>query len=166
MPAGTTSRYPVPNLRHGASNHGALSLPHYIPSAEMRDENLVDEQRGLGSLTERIVAAVVGDRATSKNVKEAVSGKENDEDAHDNTRVDVVIMEDRMKKELKSVMLLGENEEVSLTEWVALICSMTRKHGTTTRSRLPYANASDYSTSRPRSTMPASLAWLRLLDNG
>ncbi|ORX33921.1 histone acetyltransferases subunit 3-domain-containing protein [Kockovaella imperatae] len=114
LPAGTTPRYPVPNLRQGhTASHGALSIPHYVPSAEMRDENLVDEQRGLGSLTERIVAAVVGDKTTSKYVRRAVSGREVDEEASSDepTRMDVVNMEDRMKKELRAVMLLGDNEE-------------------------------------------------------
>jgi transcriptional adapter 3 len=83
----------------------------------MRDELLVDEHRGLGALTERVVAAVVGQSPDND-----VEGKSADhiESGGEAGKVDVVDLEERMKKELRAVMLLGEHEEVSWTMDVAL----------------------------------------------
>ena len=91
----------------------------------MRDENLLDEHRGLGNLTERIVAAVVG-RSDSMATHDGLVYKEDVSEFDGNreaSRVDVVELEDRMKKELRALMLLGEHEEVrpSLCRRVALI---------------------------------------------
>lgn len=79
----------------------------------MRDENLVDEHRGLGSLTERIVAAVFGRSHADKEEKAHKLDVSEVEDHRDALRVDVADLEDRMKKELKGLLLLGEHEEVS-----------------------------------------------------
>lgn len=77
----------------------------------MRDENLVDEHRGLGNLTERIVAAVIGSSdEDDQSSKVDITEYEGNRDA---ARVDVVDLEDRMKKELRVLMLLGDHEEVS-----------------------------------------------------
>ena len=91
----------------------------------MRDENLVDELRGLGSLTERVVAAVLRDEFTLDQVRQAVEGRGLDSDdlTDDGNRLDVVALEDRMRRELRSVMLLGEHEEVSLAPaWQQPVC--------------------------------------------
>lgn len=88
----------------------------------MRDENLVDEQRGLGGLTERVVAAVVGtfvgddrekekERDRERRERERMEGGEVGEKVEP-AKVDVVDLEERMKHELRAVMLLGEHEEV------------------------------------------------------
>lgn len=123
LPFGTTPRLSVPSHRQLVSGpmQGGLALPHFVPSIEMRDENLIDEHRGLGSLTERIVAALLGrsDKAIHEKQEHMPMQKfdgsafEGDRDA---VRVDVVELEDRMKKELKGVMLLGEHEEYDATE--------------------------------------------------
>ncbi|KAK4685019.1 transcriptional adapter 3, partial [Tremellales sp. Uapishka_1] len=113
-PPGTTPRFPVPNLRQtlAGPSQGGPHIPHFVPATEMRDENLFDEHRGLGSLTERIVAAVVG----SKEDKEGKEGIESMEAmgmgmGKEPAKVDVVDLEERMKKELRAVMLLGEHDE-------------------------------------------------------
>ncbi len=94
----------------GAPGHARLpvsqprqTIQHFVPT-EMRDEHLVNE-RGLGSFTERVVAAIVGTFGFRQ-------GK--DEGHHEVSSVDVVDLEDGMKKELRSVMLLGEHDEVGL----------------------------------------------------
>ncbi|CAD6571758.1 MAG: Transcriptional regulator [Tremellales sp. Tagirdzhanova-0007] len=115
QPLGTTARFPVPNWRQNTSSHshGGLALPHFVPVVEMRDENLLDEHRGLGNLTERIVAAVVG-RSDSMATHDGLVYKEDVSEFDGNreaSRVDVVELEDRMKKELRALMLLGEHEE-------------------------------------------------------
>ena len=82
----------------------------------MRDEALVDDHRGLGHLTERVIAAVLGDLETANAMREEVAGKVGDglaEGQRDPMRVDVVELEERIKRELRAVMLLGEHEEVS-----------------------------------------------------
>ncbi|WRT64729.1 uncharacterized protein IL334_001663 [Kwoniella shivajii] len=113
VPPGTTSRFPVPNLRLQQIQqqlNGPAILPHFVPTNELRDENLVDEQRGLGSLTERVVAAVVGKLGfgeKNENAEKAAAEIADVEPA----KVDVVDLEERMKKELKAVMLLGEHDE-------------------------------------------------------
>ncbi|WVR04668.1 hypothetical protein IAU60_001679 [Kwoniella sp. DSM 27419] len=121
-PPGTTPRFPVPNLRQQQQlqqqpNHAPLPLPHFVPSNELREEVLVDEHRGLGSLTERVVAAVVGrfgfglsDKKQEVEKKDS-SALSDEMDGRDPAKVDVVELEERMKKELKAVMLLGEHEE-------------------------------------------------------
>ena len=114
---GTTHRFPVPNMRQHPSGpaYGGLALPHFVPAVEMRDENLVDEQRGLGHLTERIVAAVVGGGEATSDDEETLLDSNELEGQREAVRVDVVDLEDRMKKELRAVMLLGEHEEVSIS---------------------------------------------------
>jgi transcriptional adapter 3 len=106
-PPGTTPRVAVPALRQP---HGGVSVPHFVPAAEMKDELLVEENRGLGNLTERVVAAVVlgqpEDEATKTGDPSIYEGN------RDVMRVDVLDLEERMKKELRGVMLLGEHEEV------------------------------------------------------
>lgn len=97
-------------------------IPHFVPAQEMRDENLVDEQRGLGGLTERVVAAVVGTFVGEDKEKERERERERRErermesgevgERVDPAKVDVVDLEERMKHELRAVMLLGEHEEV------------------------------------------------------
>ena len=127
QPLGTTPRFPVPNWRPSASSHshGGLALPHFVPVVEMRDENLHDEYRGLGNLTERIVAAVVGrSDSVTRHDGLALKGDVSEYDGNrEASRVDVVELEDRMKKELRALMLLGEHEEVipCLCRRVALI---------------------------------------------
>nr|KIR49613.1 transcriptional adapter 3 [Cryptococcus bacillisporus CA1280] len=138
-PPGTRTRFPVPNLRqqqlqqsqqglnHTRKNTLALSagagtatqmIPHFVPAQEMRDENLVDEQRGLGALTERVVAAVVGafvgddkERERERRERERMENGEVGGERVDPVKVDVVDLEERMKHELRAVMLLGEHEE-------------------------------------------------------
>lgn len=111
-PLGTTPRFPIPAMRHP---NGAPAIAHFVPS-ETRDQNLVEETRGLGPMTERIVAAVIGGTDIAAAAKEeALKIPEPDsEGSREASRVDVVDLEDRVKKELRSVMLLGDHEEVSL----------------------------------------------------
>jgi transcriptional adapter 3 len=96
-------------MQNGPS-HGGLAVPHFIPAVEMKDENLVDEQRGLGAITERIVAAVIGE---GENRDMEGKPAEEVDSAREPAKVDVVDLEERMKQELRAVMLLGEHEEVS-----------------------------------------------------
>ncbi|WVO16578.1 hypothetical protein L204_104257 [Cryptococcus depauperatus] len=113
-PPGTRTRVSVPNLRQQQLRKhvpsAGLTLPHFIPAQEMRDENLFDEQRGLGCLTERVVAAVVG-LGRPKDDKEQRLGQTGEEIRLEPVKIDLVNMEERMKSELKAVMLLGEHEE-------------------------------------------------------
>lgn len=113
-PPGTTPRYPIPSAR--LPPNGALPpIPHTI-ATEIRDVNLVQENRGLGPLTERVVAAVIGGPDIAVANKEAAEKKpEPEESSREGARVDVVDLEEKVKKELRSVMLLGEHEEVSTT---------------------------------------------------
>ncbi|WVW78405.1 hypothetical protein I302_100359 [Kwoniella bestiolae CBS 10118] len=118
-PPGTTSRMPVPNLRQQQilqQSNGPPTLPRFVPTTELRDDTLVDEQRGLGSLTERVVAAVVGrlgfgDKKDKNEDKQDTSALEAEMANREPAKVDVVDLEERMKKELKAVMLLGEHDE-------------------------------------------------------
>ncbi|WWD21532.1 hypothetical protein CI109_106018 [Kwoniella shandongensis] len=113
-PPGSTSRFPVPNLRQQqqGQNTGPLAIPHFVPAVELRDENLVDEHRGLGSLTERVVAAVVGKFGFGEKKDDADKKGEPPEDGNrEPAKVDVVDLEERMRKELRAVMLLGEHDE-------------------------------------------------------
>ncbi|ODN79641.1 hypothetical protein L202_03583 [Cryptococcus amylolentus CBS 6039] len=118
-PPGTRTRMGVPNLRQQQlaqmRKAGGLNQPHFVPSAEMRDENLVDEQRGLGALTERVVAAVVGTTVDREKERERQRREKEDGGVEDSglepARVDVLDLEERMKKELRAVMLLGEHED-------------------------------------------------------
>lgn len=109
---GTTSRFPVPTLRPPPKG----PLVHCV-ATEIRDPNLVEEHRGLGPITERLVAAVIGGEDLAKANKDAAAGRpEPDGDvSREAARVDVVDLEERVKKEMRSVMLLGEHEEVSTT---------------------------------------------------
>jgi transcriptional adapter 3 len=113
LPLGTTPRFPVPALRQGMMpGHGA-GVGHFVPATEMREEFLVDENKGLGNLTERIVAGIVAHpRSSSSASLEVDAGVY--EGNRDVARVDVVDLEDRVKRELRGSMLLGDQEEVSL----------------------------------------------------
>lgn len=95
---GSNPRVSVPNMRPGVTGHWAAS--------DIRDEHLVEEHRGLGPLTERLVAAMISDT----DEQEEKPGADMDERPQ---RVDVMELEDRVKKELRALMLLGEQEEVS-----------------------------------------------------
>lgn len=109
-PTGSTSRYPIPSARH-PPNGVIQPIPHTIPT-EMRDINLIQENRGLGALTERVVAAVIGGPDIAEVNKEAAEKKpEPEESSREGARVDVVELEEKVKKELRTVMLLGEHEE-------------------------------------------------------
>ncbi|WVQ83275.1 hypothetical protein IAT38_005414 [Cryptococcus sp. DSM 104549] len=119
-PPGTRPRISVPNLRlqqqlrRAGGSSGGLPLPHFVPAAEMRDEHLADEGKGLGSLTERVVAAVVGSLGLGGKGGEGEGAQlapVPEEARVEPNKVDVVELEERMKKELKAVMLLGEHEE-------------------------------------------------------
>ncbi|WWC86866.1 uncharacterized protein L201_001745 [Kwoniella dendrophila CBS 6074] len=122
-PPGTTPRMSVPNLRQQQilqQSNGPPILPHFVPTNELRDDALVDEQRGLGSITERVVAAVVGRLGFGE--KKDTNGQQKDTSAleaemadREAAKVDVVDLEERMKKELKAVMLLGEHDEFDST---------------------------------------------------
>ncbi|WWC67992.1 uncharacterized protein I206_101911 [Kwoniella pini CBS 10737] len=122
-PPGTTSRMAVPNLRQQqilSQTNGVQPLSHFIPTSELRDEVLVEEQKGLGSLTERVVAAVVGrlgfgeKKPTIENRQDLLVLEAEMMD-REPAKVDVVDLEERMKKELKAVMLLGEHDEYDPT---------------------------------------------------
>ncbi|WVF69761.1 hypothetical protein IAT40_004540 [Kwoniella sp. CBS 6097] len=128
-PPGTTPRFPVPALRQEQilqqQPNGAPPLvPHYVPVNELQEASLIEEQRGLGSLTERVVAAFVGrfgfgngngsDKKDhpEKDSKEGTSAAlESEMEDREPAKVDVAELEERMKKELKGVMLLGEHDE-------------------------------------------------------
>ncbi|KAL1411489.1 Transcriptional regulator [Vanrija albida] len=111
LPPGTTPRFSVPNLRQAANGTHQPPLVHCVPT-EIRDANLLEENKGLGSMTERVVAAVIGGDDIAAAAKEQAEKKPEPEgEAVNATRVDVVELEDRVKKELRSVMLLGEHEE-------------------------------------------------------
>lgn len=114
---GTTPRVSVPNMRLPPAASGknpAAPAAHFVPATELKDENLMEEFKGLGNITERVVAAVVPDPDTARAKAEAVKGKAAEEGSggREAARVDVADLEDRMKRELRSVMLLGEHEEV------------------------------------------------------
>lgn len=108
---GTTHRVSVPNLRSlNGTYPPSINVPPWTPSTDLREEHLVEELRGLGSVTERMVAAVVpveGDPLAKGRIATDYEGKEAG-------KVDVKELEERVKKELRAVMLLGEHEDVSL----------------------------------------------------
>lgn len=110
-PFGTTHRISVPNLRSLNGTHPpSTNIPPWVPSQDLREEHLVEELRGLGSITERVVAAVVpveADPDAQGRVAIEYEGKEAG-------KVDVKELEERVKKELRAVMLLGEHEDVSI----------------------------------------------------
>ena len=106
LPPGTTPRVSVPNMRQGVASH-------FVPATEMREETLVNEHAGLGRLTERVVAAVIADKELASEKRAESAGRTAEDGSRDATRVDVVEEEERMKRELRSVMLIGEHEEVS-----------------------------------------------------
>lgn len=111
-PIGTTSRFSVPSMRQG--NGPAPPLQPFV-ACEVKDANLIEENRGVGPMTERIVAAVIGGYDMGEIAKEAAEKRPEpyEEQRAEAAKVDVVDLEDRVKKELRSVMLLGEHEEVS-----------------------------------------------------
>lgn len=106
-PPGTTPRISVPNMRPPPGTS------HFVPAAEMNEDALWEEGKGLGHLTERIVAAVVSDQEAARLHQEQVAGKPAEEGQREAVKLDIVDLEERMKRELRSVMLLGEHEEVS-----------------------------------------------------
>lgn len=109
-PPGTTARFSVPSLRQATSTPSAPITPHYVPATELKDDHLVQEHKGLGSLTERLVAGLLG-----RSRKEPAPPPEADkyDGNRDIGKVDVAELEDRTKRELKSVTLLGEHDDVS-----------------------------------------------------
>lgn len=123
-PIGTTPRLPVPALRHAVGPQQpsqSTGTGHFVPATEMKDEHLVSEHKGLGSLTERIVAGVLGRGRRGDQTATSTTGAspaEGDGDKYSGNRevnpVDVADLEEKMKRELKGVMLLGEHEDVSL----------------------------------------------------
>lgn len=113
MPLGTTSRISVPNMRP------TPGLSHFNPT-EMNDEVVLDEGKGLGHLTERVVAAVVDDREVARARQAELTGRPPEETPRDPIKLDIMDLEERMKRELRSVMLLGEHEEVSLLRSMAI----------------------------------------------
>lgn len=109
-PPGTTPRVPVPAMRQQTTNQPVV---HCVPT-DLRDPNLAEESRGLGPMTERVVAAVVAGSDLADAAKQDAAGKpEPFEENPQAPRVDVVDLEDKVKKELRGAMLLGEHEEVS-----------------------------------------------------
>jgi transcriptional adapter 3 len=106
MPVGTTPRYPVPGLRHAMFPHGH-GHGHFTPATELREEHLVDEHRGLGNFTERIVAGIM----TNPAVVQTTDGGDLYEGNRELARVDVVDLEEKIKRELRGAMLLGDQEE-------------------------------------------------------
>lgn len=111
LPPGTTPHHPTSSSPKG----GRIPphLPHFVPANDMKDEALANE-RGLGVITERIVAAVQaeGHAVIREGVVGEVREREKGEKL-DVAKIDVVELEERMKRELRAVMLLGEHEEVS-----------------------------------------------------
>jgi transcriptional adapter 3 len=107
---GTTPRFSVPGVRQAAgTSQGGLPLPHMVIPSEF--EVVVDEQRGLGNLTERLVAGTVqceGEQRVGRAEEQWMAEE-------DPVKVDVVDLEDRVKRELRSVMLLKDHEDVSPT---------------------------------------------------
>lgn len=153
-PPGSTSRYPVPSARL-PPNGAVAPIPHTIPT-EIQDANLVQENRGLGPLTERVVAAVIGGPDIAEVNKEAAEKKPEPEiSSREGARVDVAELEEKVKKELRSVLLLGEHEEVSRTLHGIADSSLTPRTATTTKSPHPFANVSASSPSKYRSTTRA-----------
>ncbi|WWC59513.1 uncharacterized protein I303_102069 [Kwoniella dejecticola CBS 10117] len=122
-PPGTTSRMPVPNLRQQQlieQNNGVQLLSHFVPTNDLRDDVLIEEQKGLGSLTERVVAALVGrfgfgEKKEANGNMQDTSALEAEMADREPAKVDVIDLEERMKKELKAVMLLGEHDEYDPT---------------------------------------------------
>lgn len=118
-PLGTTTRLPVPALRQSAmSTTQSQNVSQFVPAIELKDEHLVSENRGLGSLTERIIAGVLG-RSSKRQSDTTTTPSTGDgskyEGNRDINRLDVADLEDKMKRELKSAMLLGEQEDVSVS---------------------------------------------------
>ena len=106
-PPGTTPRFNVPNMR------GAGPMGHFTPAMELRDEVLGDEFKGLGPIAERVIAAMIADKEGMEAKREAVKGRMAEDGSREPLKYDVLDLEDRVKREARSVMLLGEHEEVS-----------------------------------------------------
>ena len=108
----------------------------------MKDEALSHE-RGLGVMTERIVAAVQaeGHPVIREGVPAEVREREKGEKL-DVAKIDVVELEERMKRELRAVMLLGEHEEVSFHMGPELTASLIPQPVKTTRSLRLYDSVS------------------------
>ena len=93
----------------------------------MGDDAVTDERRGLGNIAERLIAAVIPDSASDVAArKKEVEGTygwdwvprpEEGLAAKINARE----LEERVKKELRGVMLLGERDEVSCSQPVTSI---------------------------------------------
>jgi transcriptional adapter 3 len=110
LPAGTTPHHPI--SASPKSGRVPPHLSHFVPANDLKDEALAHE-RGLGVMTERIVAAVQAEghlvirEGGGGEVREREKGEKLDV-----AKIDVVELEERMKRELRAVMLLGEHEEV------------------------------------------------------
>lgn len=124
-PLGTTPRLPVPALRQASGSQAqttaataATPAPaHFVPAVDMTNEQLVVEHKGLGSLTERIIAGVLGRSRREDPPTSTTTTANGDGYAYAGNNkahpVDVADLEEKMKRELKSVMLLGDHEDVS-----------------------------------------------------
>lgn len=112
LPIGTTPRLPVPSMRH---SHGSAGGPsRLVPATDLREEHLVEENKGLGRLTERLIAGIVGGLSKSKKETTVTDTNTNLYDGNrDLTRLDVVDLEERMKRELKGSILINDQDEVS-----------------------------------------------------
>ena len=127
---GTTPRVSVPNLRqltgdtpttaNGSSRTSAsTSLPPAWHIADMPDIATKEEMRGLGNISERLIAAIIPDGAAQMEERakevEGRYGQEWEERPGEGlaVRINARELEERVKKELRGVMLLGEHEEVS-----------------------------------------------------
>lgn len=133
---------------------------------------MTDERRGLGNIAERLIAAVIpdpsSDVAARKKEVEGTYGWDWVPRPEEGlaAKINARELEERVKKELRGVMLLGERDEVSCSQpvtsiepvehfhlprnlrWLStspslyLTSSLTRPNGTTTKSPLPFVNAS------------------------
>lgn len=115
-PPGTTPRVSVPNLRQMTT--GAVPTPGAMPPswtpAEMSDHALIEELRGLGHISERLVAAVIPEaEAELAAYRERTKGTVGEEYEREAVKVNARELEERLKKELRGVLLLGEHDEVS-----------------------------------------------------
>jgi transcriptional adapter 3 len=122
MPIGTTPRIPVPSMRH--AHHASAGPSRMVPATELREEHLVEEHKGLGSLSERLVAGIVGGVSLFSSETKGTNINKYDGN-RDLARVDVVDLEERMKRELKGSILLNDQEEVRPLIQVRPSCTLT-----------------------------------------
>jgi transcriptional adapter 3 len=92
--------------------------------ADLSDAALSEELRGLGSISERLVAAVIPDAMPDveghKRAVQGVYGQEWEPRPGEGlaAKINARELEERVKKELRGVMLLGERDEVRLIYFV------------------------------------------------